>query len=320
MTTAIAKHTNDIKALVATDYVKARIESVLGKRGPQFASSLISAVQSSAQLQKADPKSILASAMTAATLDLPINPNLGFAHIVPYAGKAQFQMGYKGFVQLALRTGQYKHLNAVVVREGELIKQDKLRGEATFDFDAATSDVVTGYAAYMMLVSGYEHTIYRTKADVATHAEKFSAAYRAQKKDSPWFTNFDAMALKTVVKELLTKWGMLSVEMHALQTALVEDQGMRASMDAPIEYADNPTNAPPAGPQPKDGRGKKGKPPKDDPFPAAAFDREQALNVLDMIPAGPRDRAKDALGLSDVGRTDMTDDQLKSLLEAAREA
>ena len=122
-----------LRAFLSRDVVKARLEEVLKDRAPQFSASILSLVNAKAELLRCAPDSIVGAAMIAASLDLPINPNLGFAHIVPYKGRAQFQMGYKGFVQLGMRTGQYRYLNACPVCEGELVEYNKLSGRVVID-------------------------------------------------------------------------------------------------------------------------------------------------------------------------------------------
>ena len=217
--------------------VKARLEEVLKDRAPQFSASILSLVNAKAELQRCAPDSIVGAAMIAASLDLPINPNLGFAHIVPYKGRAQFQMGYKGFVQLGMRTGQYRYLNACPVCEGELVEYNKLSGRVVIDESKKTAETVVGYAAYFQMLNGFEHAIYWTDEQVWAHAKRFSQAVRANKTDSPWFTDRAAMSCKTVVKSLLSKWGLLSVEM---MRAIDVDQRVYRGMGDEGEYEDNP--------------------------------------------------------------------------------
>lgn len=204
-----------IKALLSSPTVMNRFEEVLGKRAPQFTASILGLYNNEKTLQKAEPMSVISSAMVAATLDLPVDKNLGYAWIVPYKGKAQFQLGYKGYIQLALRTGQYKFINCIPIREGELQKWNPLTEELDIDFEKRKSDSVIGYAAYFELLNGFRKTSYWTKADVEKHKSKFS------KSDFGWGKDWDAMALKTVLKAILSKWGILSVEM---QSALTEDE------------------------------------------------------------------------------------------------
>ena len=227
---------SSIKMVLSNESIQNRIKEVLGARAPQFCSSIVSLVNASDALSEAEPNSVVAACMTAALLNLPINKDLGFAHIIPYAGVAQFQMGYKGFVQLAMRTGQYKHLNACPVHEGELISYDKLSGELVLDPEHEGDGKVIGWAAYMELVNGFKHALYWSDEKVQKHAEKFSQAVKKKKADSPWFTNRDVMCLKTVLKALLSKWGILSVE---LERALQEDQGVKRTIDGNTEFIDN---------------------------------------------------------------------------------
>lgn len=215
---------------------EASFQRVLGERTPQFMSSVIQVTNSSRQLKSCKPESVVAAAMTAAVLDLPIDKNLGFAHIVPYGGLAQFQMGYKGIIQLALRSGQYLQMNAKPINAeafggfdnvgDPIIKWDKL--------DETKEEI--GYAFAWKLVTGFIKCVYWPKAKVEAHAAKYSQAYKAKKMDSPWFTNFKSMALKTVVKDGISHWGIMSVQM---QKAILEDQGAHVMPgDDNIVYTD----------------------------------------------------------------------------------
>ncbi|WP_322787781.1 recombinase RecT [Bacillus velezensis] len=218
-----------IKGLLSSPAVMGRFEEVLGKRAPQFTASILSLYNGEKMLQKAEPMSVISSAMVAATLDLPVDKNLGYAWIVPYGGKAQFQLGYKGYIQLALRTGQYKSINCIAIHEGELQKWNPLTEEIEIDFEQRTSEDVIGYAAYFELLNGFRKTVYWTKAQVEKHKKKFS------KSDFGWKNDWDAMALKTVLKAILSKWGILSVEM---QKAVIEDDEERERIDITDEMAD----------------------------------------------------------------------------------
>ncbi|OWV38898.1 recombinase RecT [Bacillus spizizenii] len=211
-----------MKGLLSSPSVIKRFEEVLGKRATQFTASILSLYNSEQMLQKTDPMSVISSAMVAATLDLPIDKNLGYAWIVPYGGKAQFQLGYKGYIQLALRTGQYKSINCIPIHEGELQKWNPLTEEIEIDFEKRESDAVIGYAAYFELINGFRKTMYWTKAQVEKHKKKFS------KSDFGWKNDWDAMALKTVLKAVLSKWGILSVEM---QKAVIEEDETRERID-----------------------------------------------------------------------------------------
>lgn len=208
-----------LEVLLNKENVKKRFEEILGKKAPGFMSSIISATKANPRLRAANPNSILSSAVIAATLDLPINQNLGFAHIVPYSGEAQFQMGWKGFVQLAIRTNQYRSMNAAPVYEGELKSYNRITGEIEFDLTAKKSDKVIGYVAFFKLINGFEKYFYMTLDEVRAHGRRYSKSFDT----GNWKTNFEPMALKTVIKLLLSKWGILSIEM---QTAMEADQAI----------------------------------------------------------------------------------------------
>ena len=198
-----------VKQLVKNAQVKNMIANVLHDREPQFATSIVSIVNSNRSLANVDQLSVIQSAMVAATLDLPIDQNLGYVWLVPYKGKAQAQIGYKGYIQLAQRSGQYKAMNAVAVHEGELISWNPLTEEVVFDPMKKVSDTVIGYIGYFKLLNGFEKTVYWTKEQIEAHRQRFSKAGG----NSPWKSDFDAMAKKTVLKDLLTKWGPMSTQM-----------------------------------------------------------------------------------------------------------
>jgi len=220
-----------VKSLLAQDKYKNRFNEVLGNNAPQFMASVVQASQSQA-LVNCQPESIIASAFTGATLNLPVDKNLGFAHLVPYGGKATFQIGYKGFIQLGLRSGQYKQMNAVAINAEAFGGYDEV-GDPIIDwakFDDSKEAV--GYVFAWKLVNGFTKVIYWSKERVIAHATRFSQAFRAKKKDSPWFTDFDTMALKTVAKHGLSRWGILSVEMV---NAMRFDQTVREDIDSDPE-------------------------------------------------------------------------------------
>ena len=248
MTNQVATHQNNqvktVETLIANSDVKAKFNEVLGKKAPGFIASVIAASKNN--LKGVEPGSILKSAMTAATLDLPIEPNLGFAYIVPYNNKvngnwikqAQFQLGYKGCIQLAIRSGQYKTINAIEVYEGEIKKVNRLTGEIELNDNEneINRDKIVGYMAYFKLINGFEKSIYMSKEEMEKHAKKYSKVY-ASGKSCLWTTDFDSMAIKTVLKRLITKYGIMSIEM---QKAVLSDQAIIDENDNLI-YADNPT-------------------------------------------------------------------------------
>jgi len=224
---------DQVKAAISSDKVKKKFAEVLGKKAPQFLASITNTVIGSSQLQKCDATSIMSAAFVAATYDLPIDSNLGFAAIVPYNDKAQFQIMYKGFIQLAIRSGYYKRMNYAVVYEDELKSYNPITGEIEFvdDFSQCTlraqgvEETVAGYYARFELTTGYVQELFMSRQAVDNHARKYSQSYRSDlnkgKKNSKWTTDFEAMALKTVIKLLLSKWGILSVDM---QRAIQDDQ------------------------------------------------------------------------------------------------
>lgn len=217
-----------VKQLVKNAQVKNMIANVLHDREPQFATSIVSIVNSNRSLANVDQLSVIQSAMVAATLDLPIDQNLGYVWLVPYKGKAQAQIGYKGYIQLAQRSGQYRAMNAVAVHEGELISWNPLTEEIGYDPTKRTSDNVIGYIGYFKLLNGFEKTVYWSREQIEAHRQRFSKAGG----NSPWASDFDAMALKTVLKSMLTKWGPMSTQLaEAVSKDEVEPDGP-TSIDA----------------------------------------------------------------------------------------
>lgn len=229
---AVTSGGSPIEALISKEGTRKRFQDVLGKKAAGFLSSVLSAYNTNSALQECEPATVLSSAMVAATLDLPINANLGFAYIVPYKGKATFQMGWKGFVQLAMRSGLYKTINVTEVRKGQLKSYNPFTGEMEFVVTTDDDNEVVGYVAYERLLNGFEKYVYMTKADTERHAKKFSQSYK--KGYGVWVDDFDSMAKKTVIKALLSKWGVLSIEM---QKAIEFDQA--AVVDDKPVYLDN---------------------------------------------------------------------------------
>lgn len=250
-----------VKMLLGDDNVKKRFSDVLGKKAPQFMASIVNVVSASPQLKACDANSIMAASFVAASFDLPIDSNLGFAALVPYKKRfknpqtkeweskdlAQFQMMYKGFVQLAIRTGQYEKMNCSEVYEDEILSYNPITGECEFvtDFsqthqrDNGEIDKIVGYYGWFRLGTGFTKELYMSKNEVLNHAKKYSQSYRNDlnynNQNSNWSTNFDAMAKKTVIKLLLSKWGILSIEM---QRAITDDQ-KTFDEDGNEEYGDN---------------------------------------------------------------------------------
>ena len=206
-----------LKALMNTPTMKNKFKEVLKEKSDGFMASVLNLVNNDSYLSSVDPMSIVTSAMVAASLDLPVDKNLGYAWIIPYKGKAQFQLGYKGYIQLAQRSGQYQSLNVIEVYEGELRGWNRLTEQFEFDPEGRLSDKVIGYVGYFELLNGFKKTVYWTKQEIELHKRKFS------KSDFGWKKDFDAMAKKTVLRNMLSKWGILSVEM---QKATVTDENV----------------------------------------------------------------------------------------------
>ena len=201
-----------LKNMLSSQQVMNNLTAMLGTKAQGFATSVLSTVNNNKLLQNADAGSIYTAAMLAASLDLPINPNLGFAAIVPYGKTAQFQVMTRGIVQLAIRSGQYERITNAVVHEGELVKYDPFTDAYEFDASKRTSDKVVGYMAYFKTVSGFEKYYYMTKDEALAHGKKYSQT--AKKGYGLWIENTDAMGLKTCLKLLLSKFGVLSIEMQ----------------------------------------------------------------------------------------------------------
>lgn len=216
--------------------VKQKFSEVLDGNGQQFVASLLSIVTNNNLLAKATNESIMTAAMKAATLKLPIEPSLGMAYIVPYnrnekqgntwvkINEAQFQMGYRGFIQLAQRSGQIRNINCDIVYKEEFLRYDKVYGTLHLKEEQVDSGEVEGYFASLELINGFRKMIFWKKEKVIAHAQKYSKTYDKQigdfKPGTPWKTEFDAMAQKTLIKELLSKYAPLSTE---LQEAIIAD-------------------------------------------------------------------------------------------------
>lgn len=221
-TTVVGIHQNSgvhaLKAMLNTTAMQTKFKEMLGKKSVGFLTTISNVVTNSALLQKAETTSIVLAAAQAASLDLPINPNLGYAAIVPFNDTkskkcfAQFQLMRDGFVELALRTGQVTALVNEIVYEGELVSRNRFKDEFEFDESKRTSDKVIGYMAYIKLINGFEKTVYMTAEECKEHALKYSQTFK--RGFGLWKDNFDAMALKTVLKKLIKKYCPKSIEMQ----------------------------------------------------------------------------------------------------------
>jgi len=226
-----------VKGLLSQENVKLKFTEILRENAPAAMSNLAIMVNNSAALSKCQPMTIISAAVIAATLRLPLDPNLGYAYVIPYGDKAQFQVGAKGFTQLAWRTGQYKTLNVTEVYDGELVSHDKFKGEYVFDDKQKKSEKVIGYYAYFKLMNGAEKGDFWSVERITKHANRFSQMYK--RGSGLWKDDFDSMAKKTVMKNLLAKWGVLSTD---IQYAHVYDQTVTKDIDheyPEVEYVDN---------------------------------------------------------------------------------
>ena len=251
------KPTVSLQAYIRSGAVQERFENLLGKRAGEFTTSLMSAVNSNPVLQDCPPDTVVKAAIVAAGMNLPINPNLGFAYIIPYNNKkkekttlasgkvvwkesyqmeAQFQMGYKGFIQLAQRSNQFKRINASDVRYGEYQGIDRMSGEVKINWEEDDEKreklKVVGYVGYFKLLNGFEKELYMSVEELTNHAKKYSQSFK--KGYGLWVDQFDVMAKKTVLKLLISKYGALST---SLQEAILADQA--AVEEDGYKYVDN---------------------------------------------------------------------------------
>lgn len=243
------KKENSIKTLLQREDVKNRFQEMLGKKANGFLTSVMAAIQQNKNLAKADPTSIMFAAATAASLDLPVNPNLGFAYLVPYNTKqndgsmiqvCQFQIGYKGLIQLCQRTGMFKTINAIPVYEGQITNENPLHGNQ-YDWAAKTSEKIVGYVAVFELTNGFSRELYMTREQVQKHAGRYSKTFKSSY--GVWKTNEEEMSTKTVLKLLLSKYAPMSVDF--IQKAIVSDQAIVKDWGGEeLEYPDNGESTP----------------------------------------------------------------------------
>ena len=263
-----------LTAYLTQDAVKKQINSVVGgKNGTRFISSIVSAVQTTPALQECTNPSILSAALLGEALNLSPSPQLGQFYMVPFDNKkkgvkeAQFQLGYKGYIQLAIRSGYYKRLNVMAIKEGELVRYDPLNEE--IEVNLIEDDIVreetptTGYFAMFEYENGFKKTMYWSKQKMLSHADKYSQAFHMNavesdnsrrqrvsyedylkgnypksdewKYSSFWYKDFDGMAMKTMLRQLISKWGIMSID---LQTAVDKDMAV-IHEDGSAEYVEN---------------------------------------------------------------------------------
>lgn len=219
------------------------LTSVLAERKGEFINNLTAVVANDSKLQACEPLTLMYAALKATALRLPLDPNLGQAYIIPYKNnrerktEAQFQIGWKGFIQLAIRSGQFQTINATEIREGELQGYDLMTGEVKVQaVEGRESKPVIGYLAYFKLTNGFSKSLYMSAEEIEQHATRYSQSYRGKYRDtSLWATDKDAMAKKTVLKLLLNRFAPLSVDM---QSAVQADQSVLHG-DGKLDYVDN---------------------------------------------------------------------------------
>lgn len=235
-------------AFLATDAMKKKInEMVGGEKGQQFVTAIISAVSANPQLAECDNASIVSAALVGQALNLSPSPQLGQFYMVPFNDSkrgckvAQFQIGYKGYIQLAIRSGQYKKLNVLAIKKGELKKYDPLNEEIEVqlieDEEVREKEETIGYYAMFEYLNGFRKTLYWSKEKMEAHAIKYSMGYRAKKGYTFWEKDFDGMAYKTMLRQLISKWGIMSIDL-TMQKALESDMAV-INDNGSYDYIDN---------------------------------------------------------------------------------
>lgn len=244
-----------ITAYLNSEKVLGNIEQALGSANKQrFITGVISAVNTNSQLQDCTNQSILSGALLGETLQLSPSPQLGHYYLVPFNDKekgkvAQFQLGYKGYIQLAIRSGQYKKLNVLAVKKGELEYFDPLNEEIKINlmvdkWDEREEAETIGYYAMFELVNGFKKAIYWSKKQMENHALKYSPGYKAKKGYTFWEKNFDGMAFKTMLRQLISKWGVMSIEMQTAfenDMSYTDEQGHKNYIENDVEIIEAPT-------------------------------------------------------------------------------
>lgn len=230
---------------IQSEGYKKLINNTLGdpKRSAKFIAAISSAVATNSSLQQCDAGSILSGALLGEALNLSPSPQLGQYYLVPFKDKAQFQLGYKGYIQLAIRSGQYKDIDVIEVREGEYLGRDKTTGKHQFEFieDEVEREnkPIIGYMAYFEYLNGFYKNLYWSKEKMQKHALEYSQAYASDIKKgtnySFWSKDFDGMAFKTMLRQLISKWGIMSIDM---QEAITKDMSV-VKEDGTYDYVDN---------------------------------------------------------------------------------
>lgn len=234
-----------MSTFLTSDAVKLKVNSILSdpKKGARFISTLISSVNQNKELAVCEPGSLVNAALLGESLNLSPSPQLGQFYLVPFNNKdgktATFQLGYKGYIQLAMRSGEYKKLNVVDVKDGELVKFDRFNEEIIVnqidDEEERENAETIGYYAMFEYTNGFRKAIYWSKKKMERHALKYSRGYQAKKGYTFWEKDFDGMAFKTMLRQLISKWGIMSTE---IIKAFEADMGV-VKDNGDIEYVDN---------------------------------------------------------------------------------
>lgn len=239
-------------AVINSDGYKRMINNTLGdpNRASRFVTAITSAVSSNPELQTCDAATIVSAGLLGEGLNLSPSPQLGQYYLVPYNDRkngrkvAQFQLGYKGYIQLAIRSGQYRKLNVLPIKQGELIRFDPLDEEIKVqlieDEHAREETPTIGYYAMFEYTNGFRKAIYWSREKMHSHAERYSAGFKAHKGYTFWEKDFDAMACKTMLRQLISKWGIMSIDM---QKAVESDMGVIRS-GGEVDYVDTPADIP----------------------------------------------------------------------------
>lgn len=241
-------------AYLKNDAVKNQINSVIGgKNGQRFISSIVSAVGNNPTLQECENSSIVSAALLGESLNLSPSPQLGQYYMVPFKDNkagikvAQFQLGYKGYIQLAIRSGQYKKLNVLAIKKGELIRFDPLNEDIEVNLIADENErekaETIGYYAMFEYTNGFKKAMYWSKEKMKAHAIKYSQGYTADIKKGTkwtfWSKDFDGMAYKTMLRQIISKWGIMSIDMQRAidsDMAVINEDGTRTYVDNdPVE-------------------------------------------------------------------------------------
>jgi len=224
-----------VKHTLFSPAIQEQIQIRLGENAGAFTSSVLDLVGANSRLMECDPMLVIKEAMKAASLNLPVSNQLGFAYVIPYKIKGvmtpSFQMGYKGYIQLALRTGRYKYLNAGIIYEGQTWEEDQIAGVFSLNGEQV-SDQAIGYFAYMRLLEGFEKGIAWTKEQVTAHAKRYSKEYQRTKgKYGVWKDDFDGMAKKTMLLRLIPPYGPMSIDIAKAQTFETESAFIASDLD-----------------------------------------------------------------------------------------